>query len=127
MHSYYIGINIITRKQEIYCKEKLHMVIKITIITKEKVLEILRKELPYLRKKYKVKRIGVFGSFARNEQTFESDIDILVEFEKPIGLFKFIELEWYLSEKLGRKVDLVTHNALKPLIRDKVLSELIYV
>ena len=103
------------------------MVIKITIITKEKVLEILRKELPYLRKKYKVKRIGVFGSFARNEQTFESDIDILVEFEKPIGLFKFIELEGYLSEKLGRKVDLVTHNALKPLIRDKVLSELIYV
>jgi len=56
-----------------------------------------------------------------------SDIDILVRFEKPIGFFKFIELEDYLSKKLGIKVDLVTEDALKPLIKPSIMESVIYV
>ncbi|RLE81597.1 MAG: nucleotidyltransferase [Thermoprotei archaeon] len=95
--------------------------------SREEILEILRKELPYLRRKYGVKAIGVFGSYARNEQKKQSDIDILVEFNRPIGFFKFIELEEYLSKRLRIKVDLVTPDALKPLIKAKILKEVIYV
>lgn len=95
--------------------------------SKEHVLKVLREELPYLRKKFNVKSIGLFGSFARGEQTPESDIDVLIDFDKPVGFFKFMELEFYLSEKLGFKVDLVTPDALKPLIKPRVMDEAVYV
>jgi len=55
--------------------------------TRDEVLKILREELPFLRKKYGVKRVGLFGSYSRDEATEESDIDILVDFERPIGFF----------------------------------------
>ena len=71
--------------------------------------------------------MGVFGSFARGDQRKNSDIDILVEFSKPIGFFEFIDLENHLARALDRKVDLVTKNALKPAIKDNVLKETIYV
>ncbi len=67
---------------------------------------------------------GVFGSFARGEEKPESDIDILVRFNKPIGLFDFIGLEQELSGNLKRKVDLVTENALSPYIKDSVMRDL---
>ncbi len=95
--------------------------------TKEDILKTLKDELSYLDKKYKVKMLGLFGSYSKGEQTQESDIDILVEFEKPIGFFKFIELEDYLTEKLGVKVELVTDEALKPLIKPYVMESIIYV
>lgn len=93
----------------------------------EQIKKILNKQLPFLRKKYKVKSIGIFGSFARGEQRKGSDIDILVEFSEPIGFFKFIDLADFLEEQLGCKVDLVTKKALKPLIKDKILKEVAYV
>jgi len=95
--------------------------------TKEEILKILEKELPYLKERFNVKTIGIFGSYVRGEQKKESDIDILVEFQKPVGFFEFIELEDYLSEKLGIKVDLVTPDALKPLIKPRILKEVVYV
>jgi len=94
--------------------------------SKEEILKTIKKELPSLKKKFKVRSIGLFGSYAREEQTTVSDIDMLVEFEVPVGFFKFIELENYLSEKLGAKVDLVTPDALKPLIKPHIMEEAVY-
>jgi len=68
--------------------------------------------------------IGVFGSFARGEQTNKSDLDILVKFGKRLNLFDLIGLEQELSEKLQLKVDLVTENSLSPLIREEVMNEI---
>jgi len=95
--------------------------------TKEEILKILKEEFSYLREKYNVKSIGLFGSYARDEQKDRSDVDILVEFSKPIGFFKFMELEEYLSKKLGVKVDLVTSDALKPMIKSQIMREVVYV
>lgn len=68
-----------------------------------------------------------FGSVARGDSGDDSDIDMLVEFKSPVGFFDFIRLENYLTKSLGRKVDLVTKKALKPLIRDDILNDVIYV
>lgn len=94
----------------------------------EEVKAKLESLKPVLKERYQVETIGVFGSFARGEQTKNSDIDILVEFSQPntIDLFDFIDLEDFLSKKIGIKVDLVTKNALKPMIKDQILKETIY-
>ena len=97
-----------------------------TMKSKEEILRTIKKELPNLKEKFKVKSIGIFGSYIRGEQTKTSDIDMLVEFDAPVGFFKFIELEDYLSEKLGLKVDLVTPDALKPLIKPQIMQEAVY-
>jgi predicted nucleotidyltransferase len=94
---------------------------------KEKILKMLKELKPELKAKFKVKEIGLFGSFVREEQSQTSDIDILVEFETPIGLFKFLELEEYLEAQLGRKVDLVSKKALKPRIGRYILQEVLMV
>jgi hypothetical protein len=70
-----------------------------------------------------VSGISVFGSVARGEAGPDSDVDLLVEFERPVGLFRFIELQQRLEKLLGRRVDLVTRNALKPALREKILRE----
>ena len=88
---------------------------------------ILSKHKEELRRKYNVKEIGVFGSYARGEQKKSSDIDILVEFEESIGFFKFLELEEYIGKIVGVKVDLVTKNALKPRIGQHILKEVVAV
>ncbi len=93
----------------------------------ERIKKILRKHKPELRRKYYVKYIGIFGSYVRGEQKKASDVDILVEFSKPIGMLKFIELEEYLSRILGTKVDLVSRKALKPRIGKKILEEVVKV
>ncbi|NOQ55036.1 MAG: DNA polymerase III subunit beta [Thermoplasmata archaeon] len=94
--------------------------------TREEILRILREELPYLRERFRVIRVGLFGSYARGEHGPGSDIDILVELEPPVGFFGFIALEDYLSEKLGAKVDLVTPDALKPIMKPHVLEGTVY-
>jgi predicted nucleotidyltransferase len=83
---------------------------------------------PVLKDKYQVETIGIFGSYTRGEQTKKSDADILVEFSKDahVGFFKFLELEEFLTQKLGVKVDLVTKNALKPMMKDQILKETVY-
>lgn len=89
----------------------------------EYFMKILRQHLPELREKYSVNYLGVFGSYIRGEQTEDSDLDILVQFDKKPGLFKYIELEDYLSKLLGVKVDLVMKSALKPNIGKRILNE----
>ncbi|EKD23116.1 MAG: nucleotidyltransferase family protein [uncultured bacterium] len=94
---------------------------------RENVISTIRQQSDQIAKDYHVRKIGVFGSVARDEHNKESDVDILVEFSKPVGFFKFIDLEDYLSNILKRKVDLVTNKSLKPAIKDQILKELIYV
>ena len=78
-----------------------------------------------IRRKYGVSEIGIFGSYIRNKQDENSDVDILVEFEKAIDLFTFINLKYYLSELLGVNVDLVMKKALKPKIGQRILNEVV--
>ena len=95
--------------------------------TRQDILSSLKKLKEDVAREYSVKTIGVFGSIARDEQTGTSDIDLLVEFSKPVGFVTFMRLENFLSEKLGTQVDLVTSDSLKPVIRQDVLAEVIYV
>ena len=88
-------------------------------------IKILRQHFPEIKKKYSVSYLGIFGSYVRGEQTSESDLDLLVEFEEKPGLFEYIELEDYLSDLLGVKVDLVMKSALKPNIGKRILNEVV--
>lgn len=85
------------------------------------------RQLPALRRDFFVDKIGVFGSFIHGDATENSDIDILVDLLRPISMFHFLDLEEKLSKTLGRKVDLVTTKALKPAIKDQILSDVLYV
>lgn len=87
----------------------------------------MESELENLRTFYNVKRIGFFGSIVRNDFTDKSDIDVIVEFSEPIGFFKFMELERFLSKLLGFEVDLVTKNAIKPAVKKSIIKEAMYV
>lgn len=89
---------------------------------------ILKKHKNELNRRYGIKRIGIFGSYIRNEAREKSDLDILVEFEQDadIGLLKFVGIENYLSDLLGVKVDLVEKSALKPRIGKQILKEVVY-
>lgn len=90
------------------------------------VLDLLDQNEKYLKNRYHVKKIGVFGSVARNEASPDSDVDILVEFEQPVDFFEFIDLKEHLERLLGRRIDLVTVKALKPQLKDRILSEVVY-
>ena len=92
----------------------------------EEIKEIIKDYKEFLRQKYGVKEIGIFGSFIRGEAKEGSDIDILVEFDRSLGLLKFINLENYLSDLLDVKVDLVMKSALKPRIGKHILREIVY-
>jgi len=96
------------------------------MITKKDILSKLRELKPNLYKDYAVKEIGLFGSFTDDTFTENSDIDILVELERPIG-WKFFSLELYLEKIFNRKIDLVTKNALKEQIKDIILKQVDYV
>jgi predicted nucleotidyltransferase len=95
----------------------------------ERIKRVLLQHKPELRKKFKVKTIGVFGSYVRGEQEPGSDVDVLVEFEEDaeIGFFGFLDLEEFLSQMLGVKVDLVMKDALKPYIGKRILQEVVMV
>jgi len=92
----------------------------------EDIEKILKKHKEFLREKFYVKKIGVFGSYSRGEETPESDIDVLVEFFEPLG-WEFFDLKEYLEEILAKKVDLVTKNAIRPKMKEKILNDVIYV
>ena len=85
--------------------------------TKQEIMQLLKKQLPYLQEKYGVQRIAIYGSFAKGGQTKRSDVDILVQLSKPLGL-EFIELSYYLEKILGKKVDLATFTTLKRSLED---------
>jgi predicted nucleotidyltransferase len=89
-------------------------------------LKILSDHQEELRRRHSIKSIALFGSVSRNEASETSDVDILVEFDRPVGLFAFVHTRRYLSEILGCEVDLVTPMALRPEMREKILSEAIH-
>ena len=94
----------------------------------EEVKKKLVEQRMDLRKTFHVKTIGIFGSFVQNKQTRRSDIDILVEFEKGHkDFFNYMRLKYYLEASLGRKVDLVIKEAVKPRLKDRIFNEVVYV
>lgn len=98
---------------------------EIRLISNEMIEVKLKENKQILKEKFFVEKIGYFGSYARGEQTEDSDIDILVELSKPLG-WDFIDLKEFLEEILDREVDLVTVKALKPQLKDQILNEVIY-
>ncbi|MGB9833153.1 MAG: nucleotidyltransferase family protein [Caldisericum exile] len=94
--------------------------------TVKEITQILAEHKEEIRQKYGVKIIGIFGSYARNEQKETSDIDILIELERPIGL-KFFELWDYIENLLGCEVDLVRQKILREEIRDDVLKAVVLI
>lgn len=89
----------------------------------ENISLALRKEMPKLNAEFNVATLEVFGSYIRNEQNSNSDLDVLVTFSKAPDLLQFIELEHHLSDLLGLKVDLVMRSALKPNIGKRITAE----
>ena len=76
-------------------------------------------------KNFPIKRASLFGSFARGDEGPDSDIDVLIDFDSPLSLFDLIRMEQTLSQKLSRKVDIVEFSAIKPSIKDRILSQAI--
>lgn len=96
-------------------------------MTRDKVLQILRGHLSVLHERFGVRSLALFGSVARDEATAASDVDLLVEFERPIGLFELFALQDELEAILNCSVDVGTIDSLKPRIRSQVLEEAVYV
>src|SRR5713101_8308459 len=91
-----------------------------------RMIRILRAHLPEISARYKVKSLGVFGSYVRNEQKPRSDLDVLVEFDGFVGLYEQIDLQNYLSDLLGVKIDLGPRSELKPYVGKRILSEVVW-
>jgi predicted nucleotidyltransferase len=94
---------------------------------RNKALHVLRQQRDELSERYHVKSLSLFGSVARDEASPDSDVDILVEFNQPVGLFHFIDLQHRLEDMLGCKVDLGTPGSLKPYNKEQILRESIRV
>jgi len=91
------------------------------------VLQILRQKNAELTQQFGVKSLLLFGSVARNESTSASDVDLLVEFSRPVGYFGLFALQDYLEKLLGCSVDLGTPESLKPYIKERIMGEIIHV
>jgi uncharacterized protein len=94
---------------------------------KQEIIDIIRNNKPEIVARYGVQKLGLFGSYVRDQQRKRSDIDILVSFSRDIDLFDFVDLREYLEARLHSKVDLVMETALKPAIGRRILSEVEYV
>ncbi len=90
---------------------------------KEIIIKKIKQQYPHLISEYGIKRIGLFGSYARNAQTDDSDIDIIAEFDKPIGL-KFVEFTEYLENFLGKKTDVLTPDGVKGITVKRVAEDI---
>jgi predicted nucleotidyltransferase len=94
--------------------------------TKEKTLSTLKRLMDDLNANYRVKTIGLFGSYVKNEQKDTSDIDFLVEFEEDANLLYLVGLSRYLEEVFKSKVDVISKPAIKEEIKQRILEEVIY-
>jgi predicted nucleotidyltransferase len=94
---------------------------------KQIVISRLREHAEEIRRRFLVRNLSVFGSFARDEATDSSDVDVLVSFDRPATFDIFMDLKFYLEELLGKGVDLVTDKALRPQLRKSIQEELINV
>lgn len=91
------------------------------------VLQILKQKNAELTKQFGVKSLALFGSVARDEATSTSDVDLLVEFDRPVGYFGLFALQDYLEKLLGCSVDLGTPDSLKPYIKERIMGEIVHV
>lgn len=100
------------------------------MVAKDDIVQRLQKERPYLADEFGVSKIGLFGSFAKGQADETSDVDIVVEFERPIG-FRFFELIEYLETILGRKVDVLTPAGIENIrvarVAQSIAESLVYV
>ncbi len=100
------------------------------MLDKNSIMTILKQSYPYMTSEYGVKKIGLFGSYAKGRETEKSDIDLIAEFEKPIGL-KFIEFTEYLDGLFDKKTDVLTPEGVKSIIvkdiADDIEGSVIYV
>ena len=94
--------------------------------TLQEIRKVIAEHKEELKNSFSVKDIGIFGSYLRGEEQHQSDIDILVDFEEPVGFFEFMDLEEFLEKILDTKVDLVSRKALKPYIGQRILEEVLY-
>ena len=94
---------------------------------KPEIIDIIKNSKPEMQARFGVNKVGLFGSYAREQQRRRSDIDILVSFSRDIDLFDFLDLREYLEDRLQQKVDLVIESALKPAIGKRILSDVEYV
>jgi len=95
------------------------------VYTIEEIRQILHNSKDYFEEKFFVEKFLLFGSYAKNQQTSDSDIDLLVSFTQPVDMFDFIDLQDYLTKLFNKKIDLGTSNSLKKFIKDKILKEAI--
>ena len=95
------------------------------VYTIDEIRNIIKDNKDKFEKKYFVDKFLLFGSYANNCQTQDSDIDLLVSFKKPVDMFEFIDLQDYLANLFNKKIDLGTLNSLKEFIKDKILKEAI--
>jgi predicted nucleotidyltransferase len=95
-------------------------------MNRESLINFIKQNLSTI-KSYGVNSIAIFGSFARDESTVDSDIDLLVEFEEQVTFDRYMDLKFFLEDNLGLSVDLVTKKMLKPQIINNVEKDLIYV
>ena len=100
---------------------------KRAVTSVEEARAILKEHKGEVVRRYRVSELGIFGSFVRGEQKRRSDIDILVEYEEVPDLFEFINLERYLQRLLRKKIDLVRKEAIRPELKNRILSEVIYI
>jgi uncharacterized protein len=96
-------------------------------VKREEVIRILSEQRSRLARDYGVQSLALFGSVARDQATAQSDIDLLVEFDRPVGFFGLLALQDYLEKLFDCPVDLGTPNSLKPRMKAKVLAERVYV
>ena len=95
------------------------------IYTIEEIKSILKEHNEFFENNYSVKNFLLFGSYAKNQQTSDSDIDLLVNFKQPIDFFEFIDLQDYIASLFNKKIDLGTIGSLKEFVKDKILKEAI--
>jgi uncharacterized protein len=93
------------------------------MLTKERIVEILQEHSEFLASEFGVHRIGLFGSYAKGRPNEQSDVDIVVEFDRPIGL-RFMELVDYLENLLGRKVDILTPAGVQGIRRKAIAKSI---
>ena len=96
-------------------------------MNKNEILNFLKEHKEELKKKYGVTKIGLFGSYARDEQKENSDIDLAVEIESSNKFRSFFSLKYYLEDTFSNKLDLGIESALKPIVKQHILKEIIYV
>ncbi|NET60146.1 MAG: nucleotidyltransferase family protein [Symploca sp. SIO2E6] len=91
------------------------------------IKQFLINHKPTIQEKYQITELGIFGSYVRGEQTEESDLDVLIDYSNAPSLLDIVDLEFYLSDSLGIKVDVVSKKGLRSRVKENILAEVIYV